>query len=54
MTDKEILEKVYERLKNRHHSPEHKIFKTVSVIEEEWQRQDDKPLEGWSSEDSMK
>ena len=54
MTDKEILDKVYERLKNRHHSPEHRVFKTLDFIEQEWQKQDNKPLEGWSSADSMK
>ena len=41
MTDKEILEKVYERLKDRYHSPENKMFGTVSFIEKEWQKRDE-------------
>ena len=41
MTDKEILEKVYERLKDRYHSPEQKMFGTVSFIEKEWQKRDE-------------
>ena len=42
MTDKEILEKVYQRLIDRYHSPEQKVFGAVSFIEQEWQREDEK------------
>ena len=41
MVDKEILEKVYERLRDRHHSPEQKMFWSVDFIEQEWQRRDE-------------
>ena len=41
MTDKEILEKVYERLKDGYHSPEQKMFWAVDFIEQEWQKADE-------------
>ena len=44
MTDKEILEKVYQRLIDRYHSPEQKVFGAVSFIEQEWQKADDQEL----------
>tara|TARA_B100000676_G_C17299053_1_gene446258 strand:+ start:165 stop:413 length:249 start_codon:yes stop_codon:yes gene_type:complete len=42
MTDREILDEVYNRLKDRNRSPEQKMFSTVSFIEQEWQKEDDK------------
>tara|TARA_Y100001973_G_scaffold31505_1_gene47487 strand:+ start:348 stop:569 length:222 start_codon:yes stop_codon:yes gene_type:complete len=42
MTDREILDEVYNRLKDRNRSPEQKMFSTVSFIEQEWMKQDDK------------
>jgi hypothetical protein len=51
MTDKEILDEVYRTCKRE---PDVGSGEIINMIEREWQRQDDKPLEGWSSEDSMK
>jgi len=44
MKDKEILDKVYERLKDRYHSPEQKMFWAVDFIQQEWQKADDQEL----------
>jgi len=44
MTDKEILDKVYERLKDRYHSPEQKMFSTIDFIQQEWQRRDEEEM----------
>ncbi len=44
MTDKEILAKVYEKLKSRYHSPEQKMFGAVALIEQEWQGRDEQEL----------